>query len=213
MFNQNAMGNISNEAITIIKADAGSAVGARLNQMALDYLVYPLAGSDKKSIVSSTFRKLWKGRGNRFSHQYAFEAKANGQTLGLITCYPVPVLKRLEWPTIKQLFAHRRLGLIGYHLRHVKSFYSMITMKEGEDDEFHIGTIAALPESRGLGIGSRLLAFAEEQAVLQGFTKCSLTVRKENERAFKLYKRVGYQITGEINKPAFSLFRMAKMLV
>ncbi|RRJ67793.1 N-acetyltransferase [Paenibacillus oralis] len=205
--------NISKEAITIIKADAGSAVGARLNQMALEYMAYPLAGSEKKSIVAGTFRKLWKGQGNRFSHQYAFEATASGQTLGIITCYPVPLLKRLTWPTIKQLLIHRKLGLIGYNLRHFKSLYSMITMKEGEDDEFHIGTIAALPESRGLGIGSRLLAFAEEQAVLQGFTKCSLTVRKENELALKLYKRIGYRITGEINKPALSLFRMAKVLV
>lgn len=204
---------LDKDAITILKADARSEAGARLNQMALDYMAYTIAGSEEKSIVSGTLRKLWKGRENRFSHQYAFEAKANGQTLGLITCYPVPVLKRLEWPTIKQLFAHRRLGFIGYHLRHVKSLYSIITMKEGEADEFHIGSIAALPESRGLGIGSRLLAFAEEQAVLQGFTKCSLTVRKENELALKLYKRVGYQITGEINKSAFSLFRMAKMLV
>ena len=42
--------------------------------------------------------------------------------------------------------------------------YSMFTLKEGEDDEFHIGTIALLPESRGLGIGTRLIEFAEEQA-------------------------------------------------
>ncbi len=45
----------------------------------------------------------------------------------------------------------------------------MFTLKEGEDDEFHIGTIALLPESRGLGIGTRLIEFAEEQASLQGF--------------------------------------------
>ncbi|MNN86916.1 TDP-fucosamine acetyltransferase [compost metagenome] len=89
----------------------------------------------------------------------------------------------------------------------------MITMKEGKDDEFHIGTIATLPESRGLGIGSRLIEFVEQQALLQGFTKCSLTVKKENVLAFKLYERMGYQITGEIIKPAFSLYRMAKVLV
>lgn len=200
-------------AITILKADAQSRVGARLNQMALEYMACTLAGSENEGIVSNTFLKLWKGRENRFSHQYAFEARANEQTLGMITCYPVPVLKRLAWPTFKQLLSHRKWELIGYNLLHVESLYSMITMKEGEDDEFHIGTIASLPESRGLGIGSRLLLFAEEQAILQGFTKCSLTVKKENELAFKLYNRFGYQITGEINKPAFSLYRMAKLLV
>ncbi len=86
-------------ATTIQKADARSAVGARLNQMALEYMAYTLAGSEKKSIVSGTFRKLWKGRENRFSHQYAFEARVNGQTLGMITCYPVRVLRRLSMVT------------------------------------------------------------------------------------------------------------------
>lgn len=205
--------NSINKAITIQKASVYSAVGARLNQMALEYMAYTLAGSKKNNIVSNTFRKLWKGNENRFSHQYAFEAKVNGQTLGMITCYPVQVLKRLAWPTFEQLLSHRKWGLIAYNLRHVKSLYSIITMKEGEDDEFHIGTLAALPESRGMGIGTRLLAFAEEQAISQGFSKCSLTVKKENEGAFKLYSRVGYQITGEINKPAFSLYQMAKVLV
>lgn len=199
--------------ITILKADAQSAVGARLNLMALEYMAYTLAGSENKAIVSNTFRKLWKGSENRFSHQYAFEARVNGQILGMITCYPVPVLNHLAWPTFKQLLTHRKWGLIRYNLQHVKSLYSMITMKEGEDDEFHIGTIASLPKSRGLGIGSRLLSFAEKQAILQGFTKCSLTVKEENELAFKLYNRLGYQITGEINKPAYSLYRMTKMLV
>lgn len=200
-------------ATTILKADARSVIGARLNQIALEYMAYTLAGSEKKSVVSGTFRKLWKGSENRFSHQYAFEARVNGQTLGIITCYPVRVLRRLAWPTFEQLLAYRKWGLIGYSLRHVTSLYSMITLKEGEDDEFHIGTIASLPKSRGLGIGSRLLAFAEEQAILQGFIKCSLTVKKENELAFKLYNRIGYQIAGEINKPAFSLYRMVKVLV
>lgn len=88
--------------------------------------------------------------------------------------------------------------------------YSMITLKEGEDDEFHIGTIALLPKSRGLGIGTRLLEFAEEQASLQGFAKCSLTVKKENQLAIKLYQRLGYQITSEINKLKLSLYRMVK---
>ncbi|SDY21863.1 Acetyltransferase (GNAT) family protein [Evansella caseinilytica] len=198
--------------MSIVKADPTSNVGAKLNQMALDYMVYPLAGSEEESIIARTFRKLWQWRNNRFSHQYAFEAQRNGQTLGMITCYPIPVLKRLAWPTFKQLFSFRKLALISYNIRNLKLCYSMTTMKEGEDDEFHIGTIATLPESRGLGVGSRLLQFAEEQTTLQGYSKCSLTVKKENEPAIKLYKRLGYEMTGEINKPAFSLYRMAKIV-
>jgi ribosomal protein S18 acetylase RimI-like enzyme len=198
--------------ISIVKADPRFMVGAKLNLMALDYMAYTLAGSEEKSIITQTFRKLWRLKNNRFSHQYAFEAQMDGKTLGMITCYPVPVLKRLAWPTFKQLLSYRKLGLIGYNILNIKQLYSMITMNEGEDDEFHIGTIATLPESRGLGVGSQLLEFAEKQTSLQGFTKCSLTVKKENQLAIKLYQRMGYLITGEINKPAISLYRMAKVV-
>ncbi|RCX23760.1 acetyltransferase (GNAT) family protein [Fontibacillus phaseoli] len=200
------------KTILIVKGDARSSIGARLNQLALDDMAYTIAGSEKKSIILSTLRKLWKAEDNRFSHQFAFEARLGNQTLGMVTCYPVTLLKRLAWPTFKQLLIHRKLGLIGYNLQHLKSLYSMIILKEGDNDEFHIGTIATLPESRGLGIGTRLLEFAEKQAISHGFTKCSLTVRKENILAFKMYERMGYRITGEINKPAFSLYRMAKVL-
>ncbi|MEB2302627.1 GNAT family N-acetyltransferase [Lysinibacillus xylanilyticus] len=198
--------------ITIVKADHRSMVGAKLNEMALEYMAFPLAGSEEKNKVEETFRTLWRQENNRFSHQYAYEAQMDGKTLGMITCYPIPVLNRLPWPTFKQLLSFRKLGLIIYYILNIKMLYSMITMKEGEDDEFHIGTIALLPKSRGLGVGTRLLEFAEEQACLQGFAKCSLTVKKENHLAIKLYQRIGYQITGEINKPKISLYKMVKNL-
>lgn len=198
--------------IVIQKANANSVVGGKLNQMALDYMAYCLSGSENPNVLARTFRKLWKNGENRFSHQYAFEARMDGRIVGMMTCYPIKLLNRLAWPTFKQLLALRKFQLIRYNLAHLKLLYSMISMKEGEEDEFHIGTIASLPESRGLGIGSKLLAFAEEQAVLQGYSKCSLTVKKENELAFKLYQRFGYTVSGEINKPAFSMYRMVKTI-
>ncbi|MFJ8218208.1 GNAT family N-acetyltransferase [Bacillus cereus] len=196
--------------ISIVKADHQSMVGAKLNVMALEYMAFPLAGSEEKNTVEETFCKLWRQGNNRFSHQYAYEAQMDGKTLGMITCYPIPVLNRLAWPTFKRLLSFRKLGFVFYNILNIKMLYSMVTSKEGEEDEFHIGTIALLPESRGLGIGTRLLEFAEEQATLQGFAKCSLTVKKENKLAIKLYQRRGYQITGEINKPTLSMYRMAK---
>ncbi|MBH0345741.1 GNAT family N-acetyltransferase [Bacillus pacificus] len=196
--------------ISIVKAVHQSMVGAQLNVMALEYMAFALAGSEEKNAVEGTFYKLWRQENNRFSHQYAYEAQMGGKTLGMITCYPISVLNRLAWPTFKQLLSFGKLGFVFYNILNIKMLYSMITLKEGEDDEFHIGTIALLPESRGLGIGTRLLEFAEEQASLQGFAKCSLTVKKENQLAIKLYQRLGYQITSEISKPKLSLYRMVK---
>jgi ribosomal protein S18 acetylase RimI-like enzyme len=198
--------------ISIVKADPGSLVGGRLNQMALGYMAYLLAGSKEESIVERTLNQLWQEDNNRFSHQYAYEAKMGEQTLGMVTCYPISLMERLAWPTFRRLLSYRKWDLIGHSLRNLKELYSMITLREGKVNEFYIGTLAALPESRGLGVGSALIRFTEEQAVLQGYRTCSLTVKKENLPAIKLYERLGYQIVGQIIKPALSLYRMAKIV-
>lgn len=46
--------------ISIVKAVQQSMVGAQLNVMALEYMTFPLAGSEEKSTVEETFCKLWR---------------------------------------------------------------------------------------------------------------------------------------------------------
>ncbi|WP_425501863.1 GNAT family N-acetyltransferase [Saccharibacillus deserti] len=84
-------------------------------------------------------------------------------------------------------------------------------MKEGLGDEFHIAALAAMPQSRGLGTGSKMIAFAEEEALRQRFTACSLTVSLGNPDAKRLYERLGYRVTEEL--PGMSLQRMRKALI
>ena len=51
---------------------------------------------------------------------------------------------------------------------------------------------------RGLGVGTTLLHFAEQQARRRGFTRIGLAVNPtENQRAKALYERLGYTPTGE----------------
>jgi len=57
-----------------------------------------------------------------------------------------------------------------------------------------IATVAVLPEYRGRGIGSALLAACEAQIPL---SKIRLCVRPSNEVAIRLYERFGYTKVGE----------------
>jgi len=57
-----------------------------------------------------------------------------------------------------------------------------------------IATVAVLPEYRGRGIGSALLAACEAQIPL---SKIRLCVRPSNEAAIRLYERIGYIKVGE----------------
>ncbi|MGE5170032.1 MAG: N-acetyltransferase family protein [Rudaea sp.] len=55
----------------------------------------------------------------------------------------------------------------------------------------HLG-MGLLPEYRGRGIGERLLRASIEAARAAGFERIELTVYARNERAFALYRKVGF---------------------
>jgi len=65
-----------------------------------------------------------------------------------------------------------------------------------EDGSYYICGMAVIPEYRGRGLGTRLLALAEEQAAERGFDKLSLIVFEQNEGAKRLYDRHGYNEAG-----------------
>lgn len=68
-----------------------------------------------------------------------------------------------------------------------------------------------------MGIGTMLLAYAEDEAKRAGFMRCSLGVDVENSRALRLYKHLGYKITETVKLRYFTqrigsrgFFQMAK---
>jgi len=154
------------ENISIIKGNAMSEAGGKLNSIALDYMAYPLIGSKDLILIENTLNKLWRLASNRFSHQYAFEAQLNQKTVGMITCYLVSVIKKLAWPTFKKLIKLRKWALIGHSILNFRELWSMASLNEGREGEYHIGTLATFSESRGYGVGSKLIHFAEKQAKL-----------------------------------------------
>jgi ribosomal protein S18 acetylase RimI-like enzyme len=200
------------EKLSITKGNPDSETGAKLNCMALDYMAYPLVGTKNSTIIEETLKKLWKLSSNRFSHEYAYEIKAEQKTLGMITCFPVSILDYLSWRTFVQIVKLRKWRLIKHTIINFKEVISLVSLKEGRTGEYHISTLATLPESRGYGIGSRLMQFAEQQALNFHLDRCSLTVKKENKTAIGLYEKLGYKIVGSIEKFPYSMHRMVKIL-
>lgn len=198
--------------IEIIKGSPSSKSGARLNMLALDDMTETLVGTMDKNVAEQALAYLWKCRNNRFSYEYVYEAKQNNQTLGLVTCYPAKLMERLAWPTVKQLLEIRKWPLVSYVFKHFGAVWNLMNLREGREDEFHIGTIATLPENHGTGIGTKLLIHAENIAKQNNFEKISLTVKQKNTLAQKLYERMGYEITDKVDKKPFFLFRMVKQL-
>ncbi|MFB4161252.1 GNAT family N-acetyltransferase [Geomicrobium sp. JSM 1781026] len=198
--------------VTIQKAEPTSSVGAKLNAMALNTFTKTVVGSNNQRVIDDTMLKLWRARNNRFSHEYAYVAKEGNRILGLMTCYPAKTMDRLLFPTAVKILRYRHLGFLIHSLKNRKDFRSMLRLKEAKEGEFHIGTLAMLPESRGKGIGTMLIHKAEQFAREQGLDKLSLTVDQNNPAARKLYERVGFHIVHQSDQKPFAVYRMVKQV-
>ena len=61
----------------------------------------------------------------------------------------------------------------------------------------YIQTICIHPDQRGQGLGSKLVAFAE-QRILAQFPNVFMCVSSFNQDARRLYERLGYTVVGEL---------------
>jgi len=83
--------------------------------------------------------------------------------------------------------AEREGRIVGFiHLTSLEDYYRR--RKQG-----HIGDIVVAEGEEGQGIASALMAKAEEWCRAQGYDWLSLSVFEQNERAERLYRKLGFQ--------------------
>ena len=58
---------------------------------------------------------------------------------------------------------------------------------------WYINALAVFEDSQNQGLGSQLLAAAEDEARANGFNRMSIQVYEQNTGAVRLYERLGYQ--------------------
>ena len=91
----------------------------------------------------------------------------------------------LRWPG-SSLFVAEAEKPIGFILLHPKGFLGSP----------YVAAVVVTKECRGVGIGSRMLVFAEE--IFAGSRHLYLCVSSFNSRAMALYERHGYVEVGEL---------------
>lgn len=74
-------------------------------------------------------------------------------------------------------------------------FRPMIELENLAPSTWYVNILAAYPEHRGRGFGTRLLALAEDIAREQGLCAMSIIVASGNAGARRLYERTGYAET------------------
>lgn len=180
------------QAITIRPAKAAdSDLVARLIYLTMGIEADWLFGQEKGYSTLQVLTSLFLRRGNRASFNLAYLAERAGQVAGLLLAYPGRLLSRLNWMTGWHF--SRVFGLASIiRLARLQSAYG--DLKETETDEFYISNLAVFPEFQGQGIGTELMAYAEEMARESGLQKCSLIVTFGHENASHLYEHLGYKV-------------------
>ncbi|HOG45208.1 MAG TPA: GNAT family N-acetyltransferase [Anaerolineae bacterium] len=136
--------------------------------------------------------ELWPHPGHLFSYQWGYVAAAGGAVQGLLVAYPAATMLGAELATGRLLL--RRVGLRQVLRMAWHGSTLMQVMAPVARDDFYIGHLAVLPEARGRGLGTQLLALAEGLAREAGCRRLALDAFIENERARALYVRVGYRV-------------------
>ena len=141
-----------------------------------------LTAQTEPSLVLQTLQQLIEETNSRHSYEHTYVALEHGQVIGIAVLYDGKIGASLDRQLEQWLAAQGRPVSIDI---------------EAHDDEFYIDTICVHADGRGKGVGTLLLQFAEQEAKRRGFTKISLNVEFEKQRARQLYERVGYVTTEE----------------
>ena len=111
-----------------------------------------------------------------FSYRHATIAEIDGNPAGLLLGY------RLASP-----YLTGNLAALPETVR------PLVELEAEVPGSWYVNALAAYPEFRGRGVGTRLLAEAERFASSANASTLSLIVAEQNERAKGLYLRTGYR--------------------
>jgi ribosomal protein S18 acetylase RimI-like enzyme len=134
-----------------------------------DYIWTKLAAPGED--ILDVGRRRYEREGTSFSYQNCTIVEMRGEVAGMLVAFPMRVDPSHE-ETDPVLAPYSKLE---------------------EDDSYYVCGVALFPEHRGKGLGSRMMALAEEHARAKGFGKLSLIVFEANAGAKRLYERLGYK--------------------
>jgi ribosomal protein S18 acetylase RimI-like enzyme len=180
-----------------VPQDAQMAAGLLADSMGEAGLV--LMGLGQRETMLCSLTNIFPYPNTRYSMDCAWMAVVDGQPAGLLLAFPGYELDSRLMGLMIPMF--KVYGLVDL-MRLVWRSFPVITGEETEPQQFYIAQMAVLPSYRQRGIGTALLAFAEQLALRRGLTECSLIVEIGNDAARSLYLHTGYEVTGRHETPA-----------
>jgi ribosomal protein S18 acetylase RimI-like enzyme len=104
------------------------------------------------------------------------------------SCFPMDRISRKN--LLNLLRSTSAFCVAAYQCRELVG--SMVVLFRAGTRVARVYSLAVRPDSRGKGVGRRMLARADKEARLRGCTRIRLEVRMDNIPAIRLYEHLGY---------------------
>jgi len=184
-------------------------------------------GAEAGNILKALFRH----RHNLFGFQHCHFIEVGGKNAGMMLSYDWQAANRERLKTGLLLLKYMKTQVL-IQLSTLLEAHTVLS-KIG-DGEYYVSNLAIYPEHRGLGLGTRLLVEAKDEAkkfgagrvVLEvedeaekfGAGRVALEVETDNRDAIRLYEKIGYAVARELEeiragKETFKFLRMSKLTV
>lgn len=167
--------------------------------MAESEMVHHFTGTTDPEVSKTALEKfILSPIKNRYSIDNNTVADIDGEVAGSIISFPADEQPSLDTILLEDLNAR------GYGLTEL--FF------EGEKGTYYLSTMGVDPKFRGQGVGTALMAAAEQKGRDLGYEFVSLLVSKGKPRARALYERVGFDVVEETRIADVEYYRMHKKL-
>ena len=141
--------------------------------------------------------RLFAAPGNTFSYDATRLAERNGHVVGIASAYPADQGQRRARASLGP--ALRVLGPVGF-TRVLRAVWRIADASMGVDHRhWYVANVAVIPQERGSGLGSLLLADAEDRARARGLRAVSLELDGDSPAVRRFYERAGYVVVEERN--------------
>lgn len=167
-----------------------------------------LFGSDVKNAIENLFRHTR----NWFSFEHSYFIEVSGEIAGMALIYNYEQKKKENLRTSLLILKYLKWSIFAQLTYLLKSLHIVGQITESE---CYLNNIAVYPKYRGLGFGAKLFGVIEEEARKTGSKIIALDVEIYNEKAIRLYERLGYKIEQKspvfkIRDKIFEFFKMSK---
>ncbi|WP_152394715.1 GNAT family N-acetyltransferase [Paenibacillus guangzhouensis] len=169
-----------------------------LMHAAIGRIANTLAGTTDDQEALTVVGEFFMQPGNRLSYENTIVYEVEGQVVGFLLAYHGSRTEELDKP-----FVDRIRSVSGEEVTIVK---------EAQDDEYYLDSVAVNDAYQGQGIGKKLMDAFEQQGIERGYTKLALLVEMDNENAYQLYVKKGYHVDGEIMVSGYHFRHMIKIV-